>query len=151
MEVQMNQAASNTGHHPGDPDIPEERNPQGHDSQSDPSRAPVPMSPSTAPPVQVDVKPTGSASHPTKLDDARFLVEEFNINERKAAAAVLDKEPSAHEVEDLSRALMREQRSDDPLADKPTPEEPAEITIGREGAGHLRNVVHKGNNRAGAG
>jgi len=102
---------------PGQPEIPEERNPLDHDSRPDPSAVPPGA-------VRDDRKvaslPSASAEAraPSKVDDAKFLADEFDIPERKAVEAVADGEDAAS----LAAELHLRRPADDPLEGVPTPQ-----------------------------
>src|SRR3569832_2594117 len=77
-------------HRQGDPDIREETYGSGHDSFNGPEVPP--KRPSRA--IPIPEKPpkmhAPSAPGPDAVTDAKFLVDEFGINEHKAASLIAD-------------------------------------------------------------
>ncbi len=144
----MSQPASG-GHRPGDPDIPEERNPRGHDSEPDPSPIEAPE-PSGRAAAAGRAKPQQEGkSSPT--EDAKFIADEFDIPERRAARAVAGDAASDEDVSEMTANVHRARTDRDALADVPTPEsDPDEQTADSDETA-LKPVLHRNNQRLGAG
>jgi hypothetical protein len=153
MPSETNRTPSNTSafgeHHQGDPDIPEETYGSGHDSFNEPevpsktqSRAvPVPDTPSRG---QAATLPRLAA-----VTDAKFLVDEFGVNEQKAASLI-----AASHVEPEAAILTGLREADgqvDPLAGIPTPEEPRNDLVPDSDEERLKPVLHMKNKRTGGG
>jgi hypothetical protein len=146
----MTQPSSEGTQDQGNPEVPEERRAQGHDAKRDPavetSGFDTPL-PNAAPAGKSDV-PRDDTS---KADDARFLVEQFDVPERRAARAVLGETAPDSKVAELGAEVHRHVSGDDPLAGVPTPEEPATDLAGDTDEVRLKPVLHTRNQRTGAG
>ena len=139
-------------HQPGDPDIPEERNPRGHDAQpgATGSKGPVAAPLTTQPRSNVPPpRPEGDASREERVNDAKFLVDEFGIAPRKAADLVADADPA--EISSINVEVSRRENDDDPLASVPTPQEPDRDLVPDNDEERLKPVLHHPNNRRGGG
>jgi hypothetical protein len=89
---------------------------------------------------------------PTKLENTKFLTDEFGIPERKAAEAVMgDGAATEGEVASLAAEVYKERAKDDPLAGVPTPKEPASHFSPDVDETALKPVLHRPNRRTGAG
>lgn len=103
----------------GTTSIPEESNARGHDSQPDPSpiAPPVPSGEHAAPARLRGISPASTS----KVSDAKFIADEFDVPERRAAAAVSGPAASEDEVISLAAKVHQKQEKDDPLEGVPTP------------------------------
>ena len=134
---------------PGEPDIPEERNPRGHDSQPDPS--PI------APP-----EPSGHAAavgrtepqqqrQPAPTDEAKFIADEFDIPARRVARAVAGDAASDERVSDLAADVHRARAEEASVASVPTPESDDQEHTADSDETALKPVLDRNNQRLGAG
>ena len=129
-------------HRPGAPDVPEERNPRGHDSQTDPT----PIADTVAAGEHATVgrrapEPTAGSS---KSEDAKFIADEFDVPERRAAEVVAGPDASETRIADLAADVHRKRKADDPLAGVPTPEEPESDFTADTDETRLKPVVRRG-------
>ncbi|RYE09775.1 MAG: hypothetical protein EOP22_07985 [Hyphomicrobiales bacterium] len=132
---------ANGTHRRGDPDVPEERNPRGHDAQPDPSFV-APSAGAGRPPIP-DNEEAPQVGH-SKTDDAAFLSEQFDIPAAKAADLIESESNVA-----MAAALRSRHADANPVQDKPTF---APKLSGAEEPGVAATPVsHKRNQRRGAG
>jgi hypothetical protein len=82
-----------------------------------------------------------------KVDDATFLADEFNIPERNAARLVTP----PGQVDAIAAEVSRRRKEDDPLAAKPTPQEPERDLVPDNDEERLKPVLHHPNERRGGG
>jgi hypothetical protein len=145
--IRMAQRIEREAHHERRPDIPEESNPRRHDALPDPPMASESVSSGDTAPAPLGERALEES--PSKVDDAKFLSDEFDISERDAALLVSG---TGEDDADLLAAVVREKRgTDDPLADVPTPkEDTANLTTDADEK-MLKPVLHHKNQRAGAG
>ncbi len=110
---------ANATHQRGEPDAPEERNPQGHDSQPDPSPIEASVGAGRSPlPVGGDP----AIPHPmSKADDASFLVDQFDVPVPKAASLVADASTEGASADRIASEVQSRAANHDPLDDLPTP------------------------------
>jgi hypothetical protein len=136
-------------HRKGDPDIPEETYGSGHDSFNEPQVSH--KGPSRAVPIP-ETPPRGqapTAPGPSAVGDAKFLVDEFGMNEHKAASIIAE---TRAQPEALVKAGLRAaEAQDDPLAGVPTPREPKNDLTPDNDEERLKPVLHVKNKRVGAG
>jgi hypothetical protein len=139
-----------TGGSLGDPDVPEERNPNGHDSRPNRSGVSEPKPAGTgAAPLQAAEIP--KVRTPTKVEDAKFLADEFDIPQPSAAEAVAREDISESRVASLAAEVHRQRAKDDSLAGVPPPRGPAaDLTSGADETA-LKPVLHCSNLRTGTG
>jgi hypothetical protein len=130
-------------HRQGDPDIPEERNPRGHDAQPNPTRPGGRETPAPVPSVATEPSPR---RRPSKSDDAKFLVDEFDVPEARAAELVARPDQTA----DITRDL-HERESDDALEGVPRPQEPTQDITADSDEERLKPVLKTPNERSGGG
>jgi hypothetical protein len=102
-------------------------------------------------PVSPSERPGAVLASSDKLADTKFLAKEFHIPEQRAARAVLGEQVPDSVVTDLGAEVHRQLLSEDPLRDVPTPEEPSSDLISDTDEIRLKPVVHKRNDRTGAG
>lgn len=98
---------------------------------------------------KVHTEPLPSHS-PSKVDDAAFLAEEFDIPVADAAELVASSNdgPDAAEIQE---ATNRRLRNRDALEGVPRPHEPAHDQVGDSDEARLKPILHGYNERNGAG
>lgn len=132
-------------------DIPEETNPRGHDARPDPS---VPLSSVSA--GQEALPPRSGTTHPgadetSPKANAKFLADEFDIPERRAAAVVAGRGTSDDEIASLAAEVYQQRQHDDALAGVPTPREDQRDLRQDSDESALKPVDHRPNRRTGGG
>jgi hypothetical protein len=132
-------------------DIPEETNPRGHDARPDPS-VPLASGPSEqeALPPRSD-KTHANADETSPTANAKFLADEFDIPERRAAAVVVRPGTSDDEIASLAAEVYQQRQHDDALAGVPTPREDQRDLRQDADESALKPVDHRPNRRTGGG
>ena len=144
-------SSSGGAHVQGDPDVPEERNPNGHDAEPGPA---VTDDSESAERPSVPTPLAGADSEtvtPSRLDDAMFLSNEFDIAPDRAAKLVTDAGTSETDSADLANDVRARVAETDALAGVPTPQsDPSELRPDADET-PLKPVLRKPNQRTGAG
>jgi hypothetical protein len=89
-----------------------------------------------------------SRVQPAQRRDTAFLADSFDMTAAEAAALVADRPLDDETTTDLARTVRE---ADDPLADVPTPKEPARDFVADSDEHALKPVLHRANQRQGAG
>lgn len=136
-------------HHLGDPDIREETYGSGHDSFNEPEVPPKRPSRAIPTPEAPAKAHAQSSPGPAAVMDAKFLVDEFGVDERKAASLIAEarRQPEAP----VEVGLRAAEAQDDPLAGMPTPKDPKNDLIPDNDEQRLKPVLHVKNGRVGGG
>jgi hypothetical protein len=86
-----------------------------------------------------------------KVADAKFLVDEFGISAPKVAGLIVGEGEPAPVTDEILAQVQQQVRTEDSLADKPTPEAPANDLVADTDEQRLKPVLHNSNKRLGAG
>lgn len=90
-----------------------------------------------------------ASTEPGKVEDVRFLAEQFDMPVRSAAELVLSS--NSPRVDDIVTEAARLDDEADVLEGAPTPEEPASDFVEDQDDVRLKPVLHSRNERAGGG
>lgn len=125
----------------GQPQIPEERNPRGHDAQPDPSPQPI----STG--GHASTSRVNSA-RPSREQDAKFVAETFDVPQRLAARLVAGAGAPESEVVSIAANVERQRRRGE-YEGIPTPESDSEDFVADADETALKPVLRRSNKRPG--
>jgi hypothetical protein len=87
---------------------------------------------------------------PSKVDDAAFLADQFDVPVAEAAELVASR-GEGQEAAEIQEATNQRLRDEDALEGLPTPREPAHEHVADSDEVRLKPVLHSGNERNGAG
>ncbi len=120
-----------------------------HDANSSGARPPAAARGETGTPGKMHTDPLPDQL-PSKVDDAAFLADEFDVPVEKAADLVSS---NGHEQEaaEIQEATAKRLRDEDALEGVPPPHEPAHEHVADSDEVRLKPVLHSPNQRNGAG